>query len=112
MIGNDHGKGNAGARYPKDDDFRQRVSETLKGKKKSATHAQHIGDRHRGLVYNLGNNWNVGRKQSETEKETHRQVMLGFRHSEEAKQKMRKPKSPETIANMRAAWVLRKAKKS
>lgn len=64
MLGNIHGTGNAGVPHPKSEEFRQQVSETTKGQAKSKAHAQHIGDGHRGLVYNLGNNWNVGRKAS------------------------------------------------
>ena len=62
--GNLKGRANLGKRNPKDAAFRKRVSETLTGRAKSAEHAQHIGDGHRGLVYNLGNSWNVGRKAS------------------------------------------------
>lgn len=65
MIGNDHGKGNAGAQYPKSPEWRAQVSAKMNGQKKTAEHAQHIGDGHRGLVYNLGNSWNVGRKASD-----------------------------------------------
>jgi len=64
MRGNDHGRGNAGKKYPKSLEWRQQVSEKMKGQPKTKAHAQSIGDGHRGLVYNLGNSWNVGRKAS------------------------------------------------
>jgi GIY-YIG catalytic domain len=51
MLGNEHGKGNAGIPHPKSEEFRRQVSKTLTGRKKSKLHAQRIGDGHRGLKY-------------------------------------------------------------
>lgn len=63
-----------------------------KGKPKSETHKRNIGNGKRGKK--LG-------PQSPEHREAIRRGMTGFRHTEESKEKMRKPKSEETKAKMR-----------
>jgi ribosomal protein L32 len=103
MVGNTNGKGNVGIPRPKSEEFRQRVSKKLKGRKLPPEVYRKSGLARRGLVYNLGNQWNVGRKQSQETIEKRKVSNAGFRHSEETKQRMRHPKSAEGIRNMTRA---------
>lgn len=72
----------------------ENISRGLKGKPKSARHIANIsGENHHMYGRTGGNNPNFGSKRSE-----------------ETKLKMRKPRSEQAKANMRAGWVARKAK--
>jgi exopolysaccharide biosynthesis predicted pyruvyltransferase EpsI len=110
MVGNSRGAGNKGNHYPKSEEFRRRVSQTLKGRILPAEVYRKSGESRRGLVYNLGNNWNVGRKQSQETIEKRKASNAGFKHSNEAKQKMKHPKSLETRQRMRDAQQARRSK--
>jgi hypothetical protein len=52
----------------------------------------------------------TGKTHSDEWKQAAKLRMLGFQHSEEAKQKMRHPKSPETVQQMRLAQQARRRK--
>ena len=108
-LGNTRGRGNKGNHYPKSEEFRQQVSKKLKGRKVPEDVVQKSANARRGLVYNLGNNWNLGKKQSQETIEKRKASNAGFTHSEEAKQKMRKHKSSETIQNMQKAQQARRS---
>lgn len=118
MVGNTNGRGNKGIPHPKDEEFRQRVSKKLTGRKLSPAHAQHIGDGHRGLEYHYTDEARArlasmkGKHHSDEWKEQQRERMQGFQHSEEAKLKMRKPKSAEGRQNMIVAQRVRRQKQT
>jgi GIY-YIG catalytic domain-containing protein/NUMOD3 motif-containing protein len=105
-VGNTRGRGNKGKHYPKSEEFRRQVSKTLTGRKVPKERVQKGADTRRGKVHQVTPE---GRVRMATMKgKTHSVETLakmsdahrGVLHTEKAKQKMRRPKSPEAVQHM------------
>jgi GIY-YIG catalytic domain len=116
MIGNTLGRGNRGNHYPKSEEFRQQVSKKLKGQKLPTDRVQKSADARRGKSHQVTPEGRIrmanmkGKKQSQETIEKRKASNAGFTHSEEAKQKMRKPMSPGAVQHMTEAWKSRPRK--